>query len=177
MDSDRPDSAKLMVELDMMVLSPGDPEETVRGCFSSIITAMNSGRGFMLLYDGGESEWRAFAGKGVNLEKLFIYEAVSQTIINHVAEKKKPIITTNAMEDPRFSDKLSVLISEIRSVLCVPLTGNDGLFGLIYLDNLFSDNFFTEKDKKYLTECAGKLSEIAQCLLPDIRYRPEKKKH
>ncbi len=80
------------------------------------------------------------------------------------------------MEDPRFADKLSVLISEIRSVLCVPLTGNDGLFGLIYLDNLFSTNFFTEKDKKYLTECAQKLSEIALCLLPEIRYRPEKKK-
>jgi signal transduction protein with GAF and PtsI domain len=177
MSGERPDCAQLKLDLDMIVVSAGEPEEAVRACFSAIISAMEAERGFMLLYDGTESEWRAFAGKNMNLEKLFIYEAVSQTIITRVADKQKPIITTNAMEYPRFADKLSVLISEIRSVLCVPLIGHGGLFGLVYLDNLFTTNFFAEKDKKYLAECAQKLSEIALCLLPDIRYRPEKKKH
>jgi GAF domain-containing protein len=172
MSEERPDFEQVALELDELVMSDNPPEVIISSCFYLIIDAMGAERGFILLYDGVEHEWRPLTGRGVDLGSLFISEAVSQTILNAVAEKKTCIITNNAMEDPRFSDKLSVIISEIRSVICVPLTGEKGLFGIIYLDNRFSKAYFVEQDRDYFVKLARKLSKTVIMLHPDLRYRP-----
>ncbi len=73
-----------------------------------------------------------------------------------------------------FYDKTSVLVSEIRSVISAPLMSEQGFFGLIYLDNRFSDDFFIEKDRDYLIKCTRRLSKIIAQFLPAYGYAPEK---
>jgi len=160
MNIERPNLEQLFSELDSIAISSNDFKESTSTCFDRIMAAMGAGRGFLLLCKGKESEWEPLAGKGINLDTLFETEAVSTTIIRFVVERNMPIITTNAMVDPRFAQKQSVQQSEIRSVLCTPLMSEKGLFGVIYLDNRFTDDFFDGKDKDYLVRCAEKLSTL-----------------
>jgi signal transduction protein with GAF and PtsI domain len=160
MNIERPDFEQLFSELDILARSFSSVEESVSSCFDKVMTTMGAGRGFLLLCKGNESEWKPFAGRGVNLDTLFETEGVSKSIIRFVVEKNMPLITTNAMTDPRFSNKQSVETSEIRSVICAPLSSERRLFGIIYLDNRFSDDFFDGKDRDYLITCAEKLSKI-----------------
>jgi len=160
MNSERPAFEHLCAELDSLAPSFDTFEESVSSCFDRVVTATGAGRGVLLRCRGNESEWKPLAGKGVNLDTLFETEAVSKSIIRFVIDRNMPIITTNAVADPRFANKQSVVTSEIRSVLCVPLLSEKGIFGVIYLDNRFSDDFFDGKDKDYLVKCAEKLSKI-----------------
>jgi signal transduction protein with GAF and PtsI domain len=170
MDIERPDFESLFSELDVLACSVDNFQESVHSCFDKIMTAMGAERGFLLLCKGKgeEIDWKPFAGHGINLDTLFETEAVSKSIIRSVVEGKKSLITTNAMDDPRFSNKKSVVTSEIRSVICAPLMSEMGFFGLIYLDNRFSRDFFEEKDRDYLIKCARKLSKIIARSKPDI---------
>jgi adenylate cyclase len=157
---EKPDFHHLCSELDILAGSFESFEKSVSSCFDRVVEATGAGRGVLLQCKGNESEWRPLAGQGVNLDTLFETEAVSKSIIRFVIERNMPIITTNAVADPRFANKQSVVTSEIHSVLCVPLLSEKGLFGVIYLDNRFSDDFFDGKDKDYLVKCAEKLSKI-----------------
>jgi adenylate cyclase len=160
MDIERPDFEQFSKELDVLANSPGSFEARVKSCFDKIITVMGAERGFLLLSKGEEIDWMPFAGRGINLDTLFETEAVSKSIINVAVKGKRSLITTNAMTDPRFADKQSVVVAKIRSVLCTPLVLETGFFGLIYLDNRFSDDFFDGDDRDYLVKCAEKLSEM-----------------
>jgi GAF domain-containing protein len=160
MNVNRPEFDILFPELDRLSASINNPENRVLACFDKVMDAMGAERGFMLFCRGGESEWKPFAVRGMNQDSLFVTEGVSTSIIHTVAKAKKSLITTNALADPRFADKRSVIVSEIRSVICAPLLSEHGFFGLIYMDNRFSDDFFVEKDRDYLIMCARKLSKI-----------------
>jgi transcriptional regulator with GAF, ATPase, and Fis domain len=160
MNVEKPDVEQLFSELDTLAHSFDNFKESVNSCLDKVMTVMDATRGFLLLCKGSESEWKPLAGKNINLDTLFETEAVSKTIVRAVAGKNMAIITTNALADPRFSNKQSVVTSEIRSVICAPLLSGKGLFGVIYLDNRFSDKFFNGNDREYIIKCAEKLSKI-----------------
>jgi GAF domain-containing protein len=168
MDVERPEFEQLFPELDNLARSVDSSEESISSCFDKIMTAMGTERGFLLLCKGDETDWKPLAGRGLNLDTLFETEAVSKSIVRSVVKGKKSLITTNAMDDPRFADKRSVVVSEIRSVICAPLMSEAGFFGLIYLDNRFSDDFFVEKDRDYLIKCARKMSKIIVSFIPEL---------
>jgi eukaryotic-like serine/threonine-protein kinase len=88
-----------------------------------------------------------------------------------VLEDENPLLTTDAMEDPRFSVKVSVLLSGIRAVICIPLSSEKGLFGLVYMDSRVAKGFYTIEDRDYLIACTVKLSEIMVRLYPDLVHK------
>jgi PAS domain S-box-containing protein len=63
----------------------------------------------------------------------------------------KPVLTTNAQEDPRFLGQDSVIAYNLRSILCVPLSVKGKLTGVIYADNRFRAGMFTEYELELLT--------------------------
>jgi GAF domain-containing protein len=175
---EKPDLAIFMDQMDTIVSSMPADKECLSACFNAIIEALKPERGFVLLYDKETEGLKAFLGHRVELENLFIAEEVSQSIINVVLEDEKPLVTNDAMEDPRFSTKISVLVSGIRSVLCVPLASSQGFFGLIYIDNRLTKGFYRKEDLDYLVECAHKFSLVVEKCTPDLDYKsaPEEKR-
>jgi GAF domain-containing protein len=167
------DVAALTGKMESFALSVEDPYECAAICFAAIIATFQAERGFVLVFENKEgAELSAYLGQGVDPDNLFITEEISQTIINSVVEDQKPLFTTNAMEDPRFSTKISVLVSGIRSVLCVPLLSSPGFFGILYLDNRFSTYVYTAEDRDLLVDCAKTFSRIMVRSTPDLYYRP-----
>ena len=70
---------------------------------------------------------------------------ISRTIVEQVLETRLAVLSHNAMEDPRFASRQSVQLSNLRSVLCVPLIVQARLLGIIYLDSRIKTGVFTER--------------------------------
>lgn len=80
---------------------------------------------------------------------------ISRTISSQVMNDKVSIITSDALQDPRFMAGLSIVQYNIRSALCVPLWESDRVYGAIYLDNLAKSYAFTKDDLELMTAIAN----------------------
>ncbi len=80
---------------------------------------------------------------------------ISHTITSQVINDKVSIITSDALQDPRFMQGLSIVQYNIRSALCVPLWEDKQVYGVIYLDNLAKSYAFTKDDLELLTAIAN----------------------
>lgn len=161
--------------LDETVTSGGSPDEILDACLNIIVQQVESERGFIMLYDSNFEELNVFAANNIDPDTLSTTAEVSQTIINSVFKDEKAIISTNALDDPRFSDRSSVVISGLRSVLCVPISIESGLIGLIYMDNRLRIGAYRQKHLEFLTQCAGRIGEIILKLFPDTQPKPKEK--
>ncbi|BBB32455.1 adenylate cyclase [Thermotomaculum hydrothermale] len=130
-------------------------------------------RGILLLWDSEKKELIPYGIKikgGVdssNPESLF-----SSTITKKAFTEKVGILTTNAMVDPRFSGKQSIMIQGIRSALCVPMWDKDKTIGVIYLDALLRERLYTQEDLKVLSV----LASFAAIGIEQVRLFNEMKK-
>ncbi len=167
---ERPEIGELAARLEHLAAEHGEPQQGISSCLELLVEVMKAERGFILLAAEGDSGLVPYAGSNVDLENILINEEVSQTIIQTVVEKQEPLLTTNAMQDPRFADRISVLIAGLRSVLCVPLSSERGFFGLMYLDNRSETGFFKKKDKDYLTDSARNLSAMMETRCSGLVY-------
>jgi len=80
---------------------------------------------------------------------------ISTTITNQVVTEKVSIVTSDALQDPRFMQGVSIVQYNIRSALCVPLWEETRVYGAIYLDNLAKTYAFTRDDLDLLTAIAN----------------------
>lgn len=80
---------------------------------------------------------------------------ISRTIMYHVIEMKKYVLTAKAVSDSNFENAESVNALSLRSVLCVPLISLGTAIGVIYLENRDVDNLFQDADVEPLLFLAG----------------------
>jgi signal transduction histidine kinase/CheY-like chemotaxis protein len=62
-------------------------------------------------------------------------DQVSRSILRQVVETSQPLVLRDAMQDPRFREAESVVILELRSIMCVPLVSRGNTIGAIYAEN------------------------------------------
>jgi GAF domain-containing protein len=135
-----------------------DLDEVLNKVMDEVITATRAERGFVMLYDAGEQ--LAFqVARG--LDQRTIEDPrfqVSRSIIEKVAREGKPILTSDAQSDNRFSMRESVVILGLRSILCVPLKSKEAVLGIVYVDNRLQACIFTQADLELLTAIAASAS-------------------
>ena len=97
---------------------------------------------------------------------------VSQTIIDWVIRERTAIVSSDAATDQRFEDKKSIVLYNIRSVMCLPLLHGDNVVGVIQLDSIGSGLGFTEDDVELLSVIAPVLAvAIENTLLYEAQER------
>jgi adenylate cyclase len=69
--------------------------------------------------------------------------AISLSIIQRVFDNGQPILTTNAQQDARFDNQNSIILHNLRAILCVPLKVKGEITGVIYVDNRVRSGVFT----------------------------------
>ena len=112
----------------------------------TLIVLMHAERGFLMLR-GSNGQLSVRIARGIdhiNLEEVAF--KVSRTIVDKVAATGDAILTTNAQEDPRFENQMSVAAYQLRSILCAPLKIKDELMGVIYVDNRARSGIFQERE-------------------------------
>ena len=61
--------------------------------------------------------------------------AVSQTIVREVLEEGVSVFSPDALADARYEAGASVVLQQIRAVMCAPLRTNDTILGVVYVDS------------------------------------------
>ncbi len=112
----------------------------------SLIALMGAERGFLMLRDPG-GELKVRVARGIDHDDLDQESfSISKTIVRRVAETGDAILTTNAQDDPRFGEQMSVAAYRLLSILCAPLKIKDKLIGVIYVDNRAHTGIFGNDD-------------------------------
>ncbi len=100
---------------------------------------------------------------------------ISSNIVRHVLEKKQAVIVSDTQSDERFGTAESVVMMQIRSVMCAPLYREGRTAGFIYVDRQTSAAPFTLPDLHVLSALAM-LSAVAietAALRDSIRHEQE----
>ncbi len=119
-----------------------------------LIELMHAERGF-LMSQQPNGELKFEIARGLSHSKLEEEEfKVSMTIVRRVADSGEAVITTNAQEDPRFENQMSIAVYKLRSILCVPLKIKSQLIGVIYVDNKARSGMFSEEDRALISAFA-----------------------
>ncbi|TET23150.1 MAG: tetratricopeptide repeat protein, partial [Candidatus Cloacimonadota bacterium] len=101
-----------------------------------------------------------FIVTGKHIDKTTIKDAkrISRSALEQVKTTKKPIISHDARTDKHFKKNESVLINEIRSLLCIPIISGDTVLGTLYLDSTEKPGIFSQRDKRFFTSLANLLA-------------------
>jgi signal transduction histidine kinase len=132
-----------------------DLTETLKLVMDSLIHLTRAERGcLMLLDEEGDLEIRAAQHFDHECVDAFDLE-LSHTVVQEAIEGGKPVLTTNAQLDPRFSAQESVIGYQLRSIVCVPLEIRGRVIGALYLDNRARDGVFSHADLPILLAFAS----------------------
>lgn len=121
-------------------------ERVLEEVMDTLIALMRAERGFLMLRES-DGELKVQIARGIDHLKLDDeILKVSQTIVRKVSASGESILTTNAQQDPRFENQVSVAVYQLRSILCAPLKIKNDLIGVIYVDNRAHAGIFRESD-------------------------------
>lgn len=113
-------------------------------------------RSFIMLRDKTTGKMRPAFGRSRLTNKNTQTEfEVSQTIINHVIEKKQSILSSNAIDDKRFVGGISIAEFSIRSLMYVPFIYKEEILGIITVDTPSAEHAFSRNDLTMLTGIAA----------------------
>ncbi len=82
----------------------------------------------------------------------------SRTVANLVIDASKAVLTTNALEDPRFKEQQSVMSQSLRSIMAAPLMARGQVIGIAYVENRIVAGLFMQDDLETLEALAGQAS-------------------
>src|SRR5256885_11116505 len=98
-----------------------------------IFEVVPAGRGAILLGDGVNSEFNSLYARTRQAGQHQLVR-VSRTVAHHVLKENVAILGVDIAASDALRDVESLAASEVRSLLCVPLSVFDRTIGCIYLD-------------------------------------------
>jgi signal transduction histidine kinase len=131
-----------------------DWRHTLRAVMNAVIRLTDAERGMILAYDQDDELQIEIKSNGTDEPFTEADVEFSYSVVERALERQRPILTTNAQVDPRFSRSESIIAYGLRSILCAPLLEDDRLLGVIYLDNRAQAGVFTQDDLKLLSRFA-----------------------
>lgn len=144
-----------LADISQVVNSSLQLDDVLRIVMDTIIRLTGAERGFLMLNDS-QDKLSIHIARNWEQESLDPSDtALSGTVVNQVLAEGRPILTTNAQQDPRFDAQESVISLNLRSILCVPLVLKETIIGVIYADNRLREGLFTETQKNLLATFAN----------------------
>jgi signal transduction histidine kinase len=83
---------------------------------------------------------------------------VSQTIINKVIKEKIALVSRDALEDSRFETGESIMVHNLKSLICVPLVVGQEVNGVLHIDSSLMVDSFTQNDMEFTAAVANEMS-------------------
>jgi len=153
---------RTLYETGKLVATETDVDKLLSLCMDKVVELTHAERGLIILFDDGDDISFQVAR---NLQKQDIESPdfqVSHTIIERVKQRRGPLYSLNAMEDPEFGVKKSVVNLKILSVICVPIMQDSDLLGVIYADNRKFSAAFNEDTCKFLASFAEQIAQAVR---------------
>jgi len=120
------------------------------------IQTLNAKRGFLMLKDPGTGALEVSVARGMG-EDLSEKESreFSTGIASRVAAEGEPFFTANSKGDDRTAGFASVMRSDARAIICVPVNYKDRNLGTLYVDNQMGAPGFTGDLVRLASSFAG----------------------
>lgn len=156
-----------------VITSVRDLDTVLEILMDHLIELFGAERGFIMLVDteSGALEFRTAR----NFDKQALYDSdfqVSRSIVFSCFGGGQALLTSDAQDDERFTDAVSVKEYGLRSVICAPLAGDDGPIGVLYADNRMKLGAFEEEDLSFLETFAAQAAAVlTRARLRDDRDR------
>jgi transcriptional regulator with GAF, ATPase, and Fis domain len=157
-----------LMELNQKINALHDEDALLEGILDAAIELTDASRGFLLLKNADH-----FVVRRARLPEHRDLEdpggALSMGVAQRVIRDGVSVLTEDASEDVRFDGQASVANLELRSLVCVPMRGEEGVVGAVYLDNPLERGVFDGWDVRVLENFAS----LATVALRHCRQRRE----
>ena len=138
-----------------------DLDRLLESFMDEVVEVTRADKGFLILMEN--NELRVKVARNVSRENIEdAIERVSDSIVAKVVRTQKPVIISDALDDPEFKASESVVNLKLLSVMCAPLSYRGQLFGLIYVGNDRLVNRFEPRSLDVLTVFAAQASLLLQ---------------
>lgn len=135
-----------LVRTSALITSSLDIDRVLEEVMDSAIELTKAERAYLMLRAEGSGELELRAARNWDRETLAEQDVTfSRGVMATVLETGEPVLTVNAQGDSRFQGQASVLINDLRSIICIPLTLRDRVTGVLYADNRFEQGVFDQE--------------------------------
>jgi transcriptional regulator with GAF, ATPase, and Fis domain len=153
-------------------------DELLEALLDGVIEVTGAAKGAVLMVDTSEeapAELRVRALRNVRREAIED-PALSDSIVRHVVETKRPIIVSDALNDTTFGKSESVVALKLSSVMCAPLLNQGDVIGVLYVGNDAIKHLFLRAQLDLLVIFASQASLIVQNAMLLTALREDKEK-
>jgi transcriptional regulator with GAF, ATPase, and Fis domain len=141
------DDLKKIIEINRFINSEHDMDQLFKVILNYALQLSNAEAGFVMLLDAeGELDVKA----SLNTSESDV-EKISMSVAKLAIEKGEIISSSDALSDDRFDSSESIVLNELKSVLCLPIRSKYKSLGVFYLDNRYRINAFEECNVDLLT--------------------------
>jgi Nif-specific regulatory protein len=150
---------KTFADLAELISTNLGDENFIQKTLDLIIQTMGAERGALFISTSKGMD--LVAGRNIDRTTINDAGALSTTAIKEM-NKNKIVFTQDALSDPDFNIKKSVLLHQIRSILCIPLTISENVIGAVYLDSRHKSDMFSIQDKDFLLTVSKILASVIE---------------
>ncbi len=145
----------ILAKISQSLISIQSLDEVLHLVMNNIFENLPVERGFLMLYDesGVNLIPKVIKYKNEKYEKQAI--TISKTIVDKVVKDRVSILTLDAKSDPRFQGGDSIILHNIQSAMCVPISRKEKVIGVIFVDSMSRTQKMTTEDLELLTALAN----------------------
>ena len=143
-----------LLKISRVVHAIRDLEELQAQLLDLIFEVVPAGRGAILLTDGPSQEFNCLYARTRHAGQPQLVR-VSRTVARKVMKENVALLGVDVSASGSLRDVESLAASEVRSLLCVPLSVFQRMIGCIYLDSTHTTNRFTEDHLQLMAAVAG----------------------
>jgi transcriptional regulator with GAF, ATPase, and Fis domain len=141
-------------EIGQTLNSTRDLEELLERILDLAIDNVRAERGLVFLRPPHDGILRISSARGVGHTDLDDLTSFSRSVVGRAAEGET-VHTTDIGQDPALSSVPSIIVKEIKSILCVPMKSRGEVLGVIYLDTRKKAQSFTDKERTFVESFAS----------------------
>jgi PAS domain S-box-containing protein len=134
-------------------------DEVLIEVMDTVIALTGAERGYIMLHDEETDSMQFRIARDAHRTNVDATRfTVSNTVVADVLRTGQPIVSKNALLDPRYNAQESIVMHMSRSIVCVPLIYKDQTIGVVYADNKHAEELFGEKELSLLMAFANQAS-------------------
>jgi len=144
-----------LLNISTKMLSAFNLEKLLRQILNTSLDLLKADTGSLMLIEENSKTLKIKAARGINediVEKVNV--EIGKQVSGWVAKEGKPLLLVGGLKnDPRFGNLDGK--KEIKSSICVPLNVEGRTIGVLNVNNVSSQNLFSESDLKLLSLLAN----------------------
>uniref|UniRef100_A0A832ML82 FHA domain-containing protein n=1 Tax=Eiseniibacteriota bacterium TaxID=2212470 RepID=A0A832ML82_UNCEI len=152
--AESPRFVKLLAEAGQLLVLPRPLRETCDEILKFVERAVPATRLVLLLRDrpGADPVQLAARTRGGRSDQPL---GISRSILQVVLDDCQSVVTTDAVNDPRFQHQQSIVMQGVHSAMAVPLFDNEKVLGALYADSSVPGLAFDEEQLQLFTVLAN----------------------